>query len=335
MSEPSIWLTWLLVGTLQLQYPAAAGPELITITGNDPSWEIYENYRYAYENYGYLFLTEETQYDGSPQNGAQEGAAAAAAADAYSLQQLSDYDVLMKSFYIVHSTTTAGRDLMNAGAFLEDDLSISQDASVPQILIYHTHSQEEYADYGPGNKEATVVGIGNYLTALLEEKGWNVIHDTTPYDIKSGGLDRNRAYNYALDGISRILQENPGIQVVLDVHRDGVKEGVHLVSEVDGKQTANIMFFQGMSQTPDGPIEYLPNPYLKDNLAFTFQMQLMAAERYPNLMRKIYLKGYRYNLHVRPRSALIEVGAQTNTYQEALNAMEPLAELLDRVLQGN
>ena len=39
-------------------------------------------------------------------------------------------------------------------------------------------------------------------------------------------------------------------------------------------------------------------------------------------------------MHMRPASALIEVGAQTNTYQEALNAMEPLAEVLDMVLQG-
>ena len=48
-----------------------------------------------------------------------------------------------------------------------------------------------------------------------------------------------------------------------------------------------------------------------------------------------YLKGLRYNEHLRPRSALIEVGAQTNTFEEAKNAMEPLAELLDMVLQGN
>ena len=50
--------------------------------------------------------------------------------------------------------------------------------------------------------------------------------------------------------------------------------------------------------------------------------------------QKIYLKGLRYNLHVRPRSSLVEVGAQTNTFEEAKNAMEPLAEVLDMVLQG-
>ena len=49
---------------------------------------------------------------------------------------------------------------------------------------------------------------------------------------------------------------------------------------------------------------------------------------------EIYLKGLRYNLHLRPRSVLVEVGAQTNTYEEALNAMEPLAEIVAMVLEG-
>ena len=107
-----------------------------------------------------------------------------------------------------------------------------------------------------------------------------------------------------------------------------------MVSEVNGKSMAPIMFFNGMSQTPEGPIEYLPNGYKEQNLAFSLQMQLDAAAYFPGYTRKIYLKGLRYNLHLRPRSALIEVGAQTNTGQEAMNAMEPLAELLDQVLKG-
>jgi len=108
-----------------------------------------------------------------------------------------------------------------------------------------------------------------------------------------------------------------------------------MVNQVNGKPTAPIMFFNGVSQTPKGPIEYLPNPYRTQNLAFSLQMQLDAAAYFPNLTRKIYIKGLRYNQHLRARSALIEVGAQTNTYQEALNAMEPLSEILDMVLQGN
>ena len=242
---------------------------------------------------------------------------------------------MMKHFYSVHTSTTAGRDLMKADEFLAKDFTLEGKNDKPQILIYHTHSQEEFSDYGPNNKEATVIGIGTYLTELLTAKGYNVIHDKSVYDLQNGKLDRNKAYTYALDGVTRILQENPSIEVILDLHRDGVNESLHMVNEVNGKPTAPIMFFNGVSQTPEGPIEYLPNPYRSDNLAFSFQMQLDAAAYFPGLTRKIYIKGLRYNLHLRPRSVLIEVGAQTNTYQEARNAMEPLAEVLNMVLQGN
>jgi stage II sporulation protein P len=202
---------------------------------------------------------------------------------------------------------------------------------VPQILIYHTHGSEEFADSG-GNPEATIVGVGEVLAEALRKMGYGVIHDTSIYDYRDGKLDRSQAYTYALDGITGILQKYPSIEVVLDIHRDGVAAGTHLVKEIDGKQTAQIMFFNGMSQTPEGPIEYLPNPNRDANLAFSFQMQIKAAEEYPGLTRKIYLKGLRYNQHVRARTALIEVGAQTNTYAEARNAMEPLAKILDEVL---
>ena len=252
----------------------------------------------------------------------------------YVMEQLADYDFLMQRFYSVHSSTTASREEMDAKKMLEMDFSLEKDPNQPQILIYHTHSQETYADYGAEHPEATVVEVGNYLTELLRQKGYQVIHDTSQYDLINGQLDRNHAYNYALDGITTILQKNPSIQVILDIHRDGVREDLHMVSEVNKKATAPIMFFNGMSQTPEGPIEYLQNPHKLENLAFSLQMQLDAAAYYPGLTRKIYLKGLRYNLHLRPRSALIEVGAQTNTYEEARNAMEPLAEILDMVLSG-
>lgn len=249
-------------------------------------------------------------------------------------EKLADYDYLMKQFYSVHTTAAAGRDMIDAAQFLQMDLSLKKSGEEPQILIYHTHSQEEYADY-PENPDATVVSVGTRLTEILEERGYRVIHDVSVYDLKDGKLDRSSAYTYALDGITGILQKYPSIEVVLDLHRDGVDEGTRLVTEIGGEETARIMFFNGTSQTPEGPIEYLPNPNRAANLAFSFQMQLLASEQYPGFTRKIYLKGLRYNLHVRARSALIEVGAQTNTYAEAANAMEPLADILCQVLDGD
>jgi stage II sporulation protein P len=38
---------------------------------------------------------------------------------------------------------------------------------------------------------------------------------------------------------------------------------------------------------------------------------------------------------MRGRSILVEVGANTNTKEEALNAMEPLAKILAEVLIGD
>ena len=280
----------------------------------------------------------------SPETAPAAGENAEAAAEAglgngqrassdFLLKKLADYDYLMQNYYSVHPTTTADRELMNAETLLGVDLTLEKDPENPQILIYHTHSQEEFIDY-PENPEATIVGVGTYLAGLLEQKGYGVIHDTGVYDVRDGTLDRSQAYTYALEGINGILQEHPSIEVVLDIHRDGVAEGTKLVTEINGKPTAKIMFFNGISQTPDGPIEYLPNPNREGNLAFSLQMQLEAAEQFPGFTRKIYLKGLRYNLHVRPRASLIEVGAQTNTYEEAKNAMEPLAEILDAVLSG-
>ena len=96
------------------------------------------------------------------------------------------------------------------------------------------------------------------------------------------------------------------------------------------------MFFNGLSRVKDvGEIAYLPNPYLQDNLAFSFQMQIAGETYYPGLTRKIYLKGYRYNMHLKPRSLLIELGAQNNTVQEAVNACVPIARILNEVLTGN
>lgn len=265
--------------------------------------------------------------------GKAESSSLAVTGTKYIEEQLADYDFLMKHFYTVHPTAAAGRDMIKAETFLSEDFALTAGNDAPQILIYHTHSQEEFADYADGNKEATIVGVGNYLTELLRAKGYNVIHDTSVYDLRDGKLDRSKAYTYALDGITGILQKNPSIQVVLDIHRDGVKEGTHLVQQINGKDTATVMFFNGTSQTPTGPIEYLKNQYRTDNLAFSFQMKLCAEAYYPGFTRRIYLKGLRYNMHLRPRSALVEVGAQTNTYAEARNAMEPLSELLDMVLR--
>lgn len=245
-------------------------------------------------------------------------------------EKLNDFDYLIQNFYQVDSTTTINSSQLNADALLGKDLRLSHDASTPQILIYHTHSQEGYADSVPGDASTSVVGVGDYLTKLLTEQyGFNVIHHKGEYDVG----DRDHAYSKAGPGLEAVLAENPGVEVVIDLHRDGVAESTRLVTQVNGIEMAQVMFFNGLSRTTAmGDIDYLYNPYIADNLAISFQMQLKAAEYYPGFTRRIYLKGYRYNMHYCPKTLLIEVGAQTNTVSEAMNAMVPLADLLNKVL---
>lgn len=253
-----------------------------------------------------------------------------------SMEQLSDFNYLLNNFFVVDPNTTIDSSQMDAASLLGDDLKLTGGSENPQILIYHTHSQEEYVDSVEGDENTSVIGVGNYLESILRDIfGYQVIHIKDTFDIVDGQLDRSKAYNYALPVVEQVLAENPSIEVVIDLHRDGVPEDKHLVTEINGKPTAQIMFFNGLSRTVNnGNLDSLPNPYISDNLAFSFQLSYQAARYYPHFTRCIYLKGYRYNLHVRPRSILLEVGAQTNTVEEAMNAMEPFSVILDKVLKG-
>ena len=253
----------------------------------------------------------------------------------YNLEDLSDYEYLLSHFYTVEPTTAVTAQELDAEKLLAEDMTIDRTVDGPQILIYHTHSQEGFADSVPGDPSTTIVGAGEYLAELLRNRGYKVMHVTSVYDLIDGELDRSEAYSRAEEEISQILAEHPSIQSVIDLHRDGVAEGTRLVTELNGKTMARFMFFNGLSRTrKNGPIEYLHNPYIEDNLALTLQLKLTCDQYYPGLARNIYLKSLRYNLHLSPKALLIEAGAQTNTLQEILNTMEPLADVLDTVFGG-
>lgn len=250
-----------------------------------------------------------------------------------SIEKLKNYEYLVGNFYTIDSTTMTSPEELDAEALLARDLRIDKETKGPKVLIYHTHSQEAFADSVPGDTSTTIVGVGTYLTELLNARGIETIHHEGVYDLIDGELDRSKAYDLAEPEVRKILEENPGIEVLIDLHRDGVAEGTHLVTEINGKPTAQIMFFNGLSRTKaNGDIDYLYNPYIQDNLAFSLQMQLKAAELYPGFTRHIYLRGYCYNMNIMPKTLLIEAGAQTNTVEEMRNAMEVLADTLDKVL---
>ncbi len=245
------------------------------------------------------------------------------------------YEEIISNFYAVDNTTSLEQEYVSLDKLLYRDLSIekTQETDAPQILIYHTHSQEGFVDSVPGDTSTTIVGAGAKLADLLENLyGFKVLHHTGEYDVEN----RDYAYSNSLPAIEQLLLENPSIEVIIDLHRDAVNEENKLVMDLNGRPTARFMFFNGMSYIRDkGNISYLENPYIEDNLALSFQAQVAANEYYPGIARKIYLKAYRYNMHLRPKSMLIELGAQTNTVEEIMNACDPLAHIIAIVLDKN
>lgn len=251
------------------------------------------------------------------------------------LRESKDVDFLWKNFYIIDSTTSVTKDKFNVSKLLNQNLTMKKRKGKKQILIYHTHGASETFKNSRGNVvEDTVVGVGTELTKELEKRGYSVYHDMRQYDRIGGRIDRSLAYNESLDGIQKIRSENPDIRVMIDLHRDSVGKGKHTYTTIQGKKCAIVMFFNGMSRNRSGNIAYLYNPNLQGNLAFSLQLKCKAMEYYDGFTKPIYLKGYRYNLHLEPRSLLIELGNENNTVEEAKNAAAPLADVLDKVLSG-
>lgn len=271
--------------------------------------------------------------NGSFSHGASSSGFELAAVPAYTYDWTKQWneDDLRSEFFAVDGSTSMKEEYLDAERLLNENLILSDEdeGQGPQILIYHTHASEDFVDSIPGDPSTTIVGAGNRLTELLEGYGFRVLHDTGVYD-----QERDNAYEKALPAVEQILKENPSIEVVIDLHRDEMANDRRLVMDLQGRPTARFMFFNGLSYLrKQGEISYLENPYILDNLAFSFQAQVLANEYYPGLTRKIYLKAYRYNMHLCPKSMLIELGAQNNTVEEIMNACDPLAHVLAMVLK--
>ena len=245
-----------------------------------------------------------------------------------------DFNYLIHNWYTVDTSTDASVVGISTPELVTYPAGITKNQEEGyDILIYHTHSLEQYADsrqYAPPNG---VVGAGEFLSTLLEKQyGYRVLHLTESFDAEG----RDYAYGKALPALKQVLEEQPEIQVMIDLHRDEVDSNAHLIQQVGERSVARYMFFNGLSYTRTlGALKEFSNPYQKENLAMSFQLQLASDALFPGCTRKIYLKGYRYNMHLRPRSLLIELGAQNNTEQEAWNSCVLLAKMLDTVLSYN
>lgn len=218
------------------------------------------------------------------------------------------------------------------------DQTIRPASEGPQILIMHTHATEAYTMAGEDQYKETdysrtddpnynVIRVGDEIQGVLEEMGFSVLHDTTLYDYPS----YTGSYTRSLQGVRGILEQNPSISVVLDVHRDALiaEDGTvyKAVTEVEGEKTAQVMLVIG---TNDGGLDH-PNWQNNLNVAAHIQQGMTAIE--PTLARPINLRSQRFNQHLTPASMIVEVGTSGNTLQEALRGAARFARAAGEVYQ--
>ena len=218
---------------------------------------------------------------------------------------------------------------------VEKQFKINTQTEGPKVIIFHTHPHERFADEEPSG--GGVVDVGSYLKEILESQyGVETLHCTNRFEKTANNAGKDDYGRMQIE-VKKILAENPSIEVAIDIHRDGISGNKKFLTNINGKETAKLMFVNGFCQVQKKgvltPITSLPNPYLEDNMALALQLQLKAIEKYPDYTRKTLVKPYRYSLHMKPMSLLLEIGNQNNTKEEALNTIEVFADLLMDVIE--
>jgi stage II sporulation protein P len=201
----------------------------------------------------------------------------------------------------------------------------------PTVLILHTHATESYTKQGEPYTESSayrtldegynMISIGSRVAQLLREAGIEVVHDRQLHDYPS----YNGSYNHARKAILAALSENPGICLVLDLHRDASGDSGNQfrpVAAVDGANTAQIMLVMGTDAAG------LDHPNWQENLSLGLKLQAQLERQAPGITRPMSLRAQRFNQDLTPGSLLIEMGAAGNSHAEALRAAEQLAQAI-------
>ena len=207
-------------------------------------------------------------------------------------------------------------------------------AEGPQILIYHTHGSEAYAQsdgetytesdpYRTTDCTHNVVRVGEEMARIFRSYGFQVIHDTELYDYPaySGAYERSGA------AVRRWLEQYPTIRLALDVHRDALvgNDGAiyKLITQENGRRAAQVMLVVGTGH--DG---------WKDNLALGVRVQRELLADYVTLARPVVLRSGKYNQDCLSGSLLVEVGGHGNTLTEALAGAQLFAVSAAQVFSG-
>lgn len=212
--------------------------------------------------------------------------------------------------------------------------TITYDKSKPLIFIYHTHGTESYkpesiGNYHSLNRQFTVIKVGEELKKGLEGKGYKVIHNDTLHDYPS----YQGSYNRSLQTLEKNLKEHSSLKIIFDLHRDGINnidglenyEAVRkdFITEINGEKVAKFSMVLGGA-----------NENINELKKFIYYIKAISDDHYPGLCSKVILKDYKYNQYKSDNYALLEIGSNANTIEEAINTAKYLTEVINIAIKG-
>ncbi|MEF9959023.1 MAG: stage II sporulation protein P [Niameybacter sp.] len=306
-----------------------------------PYSEFIENMSGDQELTGYFTIPEEEELISLEQDNIYQPQLPTPIKAEVDLEKLDDPNYLLSKIYSGdHKDLTIDANLLSEWDFKElaqKEFRLDESIEGPKVLIFHTHAKERFVD--EDKDDLGILAVGQEVENILENKyGIETLHVTDHFYINDTSENTDGCYERLEPVIENILEDNPSIQVAIDLHRDGVNGDTRVVGELNGESACKIMFVNGMTRLKNQegeniPMRTLTNPNLEDNLAFSLQAQIVGMKYYPEIMRKVYLKAYRYSLHMLPMSLLVEIGSQNDTSEEALRTAEPIATILAKVLE--
>ncbi len=217
---------------------------------------------------------------------------------------------------------------INLKELLSEDMGFNIEKNgEAEILIVHSHATESFMqenrDYYTSSDKSrstdnskNMVAVGEVLAKKLNNAGIKTIHSDTLHDYP----DYNYSYTNSSKTVEQCLKENPGIKIVLDMHRDAVggsPDKVKVTTKIGGKQAAQVMLVMGTDYK-----DY------KENLKLAVHFQQTLEILYPGLARSISLVPYEYNQSLHKGSMLIEIGTDANTLEEAKYSAELVGDAL-------
>lgn len=202
----------------------------------------------------------------------------------------------------------------------------------PAVLILHTHTTESYTKQGEDYRETSswrtldegynMVSIGSLVAEILQENGIGVVHEKQLHDYPS----YNSSYIRSRKSAREALEENSGIRLVLDLHRDAAGTQTHQMrtqAVVDGEDSAQLMIVIGTN-----------HEHYEENLSLGLKLHVQLENQAPGIMRPLQLRSQRFNQDLSGGALLIEVGAAGNSHKEARIAAEQLAKAIVALARG-